>query len=56
MKTDRDKTGGVSTVGGEWCVSVVVAVSHLLWGGLLGAQRTALVHHWQKCTANGGDC
>ena len=38
--------------GGERCVLAVVTVTvcHLLRHG-----PQALVHHWQKCTANGGD-
>ena len=44
--------------GGGWCVSAVVAVTvgHLCWCSFLWAWHAALVRHWQKCIANGGDC
>ena len=38
------------------CVSSVTTVGHLPSANFYESYRQALVHCWQKCIANGGDC
>ena len=41
--------------GGGWCISAVVTEGHLCWCRFWEHCMQTLVHHWQKCLANGND-